>query len=75
MPGIKKNDKCMGQFETYRQDGKTYMLDCGGTNIWGQSQLCPNCENNTQEVEAHRRRLANAEADNAWLRSAGWGEM
>jgi len=67
--------ECMGKFEVYNSNGRPYHISCGGTNYYGQSQLCPNCENNPQEVEAQRRRNANAEADNQWLRSAGWGEI
>lgn len=42
---------------------------CGTTGIHGELLLCDSCEH-TRE-----RREANSNADNAWLRSAGWGEM
>jgi len=67
--------ECMGSFEVYNSNGRPYNISCGGTNYYGQSQLCPNCEDNESAREAHHRHLANAEADNSWLRSAGWGEM
>lgn len=42
---------------------------CGSTGIRGQVLLCEECEYKRERIEA------NSEADNAWLRSANWGEM
>ena len=50
-------------------DYKDVMYPCGSTGPEGEMILCPQCEPD------RKRRQTNADADNAWLRSAGWGEM
>lgn len=49
-------------------------VKCGTTDPYGGRCLCEACENDPNKLAEHERILANAEADNAWLRSAGWGE-
>jgi len=50
-------------------DYKIVDYRCGSTGVYGQMILCEKCEPQRE----HREGLA--EADNAWLRSAGWGEI
>ena len=44
---------------------------CGSTGIHGEPVWCEKCEGSDRV----RQIEADSEADNAWLRSAGWGEM
>lgn len=46
-------------------------LRCGSTGVRGDALWCEECKGS----ERVRRIMENSEADNAWLRSAGWGEM
>tara|TARA_Y100001951_G_C11125829_1_gene175435 strand:- start:332 stop:550 length:219 start_codon:yes stop_codon:yes gene_type:complete len=50
-------------------------VQCGRTNPWGNRTICEECENNAQEMKSIRQHEKNIAADNASLRSAGWGEM
>ena len=49
-------------------DYREISMPCGRTDYYGFVRFCDDCEANPEDVE-------NAKADNAWLRSAGWGEM
>ena len=49
-------------------DYREVSVACGGTDYYGQQRFCGDCKANPADVE-------NAAADNAWLKSAGWGEM
>lgn len=53
---------------------KEVAVRCGTTDPYGGCALCDECHRNKATREEHERILDNAEADNAWLRSAGWGE-
>jgi hypothetical protein len=44
---------------------------CGSTGIDGNPVWCHSCE----DSDRVRRIMDDSDADNAWLRSAGWGEM
>jgi len=48
---------------------------CGNTDHHGARVICDVCANDTAEMERIKRHEENVAADNAWLRSAGWGEM
>ena len=37
--------------------------------------FCDECANNKQKMTEHENRLRVSEEDNAWLASAGWGEI
>ena len=50
------------------RDYKDVMYPCGSTGPEGEMILCQLCE------PQREHRQANADADYAWLRSAGWGE-
>jgi hypothetical protein len=56
-------------------DYKEHQVKCGETDPQGGRAICEKCANDPAEMESIRRHEANVEADNAWLRSAGWGEM
>jgi hypothetical protein len=50
-------------------------VKCGNTDPHGNRAICEKCRNNASEMEAIERHEENVAADNAWLKSAGWGEM
>ena len=56
-------------------DPQIIQFKCGNTDHHGYRVTCDSCLNNPQEMQAIRNHQANADADNAWNRSAGWGEM
>tara|TARA_R100000687_G_C6309120_1_gene99599 strand:+ start:203 stop:421 length:219 start_codon:yes stop_codon:yes gene_type:complete len=51
------------------------LVKCGTTNPYGKRTICDDCRSNPKIMEEIRRHQANVDADNQWLRSAGWGEM
>jgi len=56
-------------------DHKAIKVRCGNTDPWGDRTICDSCAVNPSrmtEIKIHEDNIA---ADNAWLRSAGWGEM
>lgn len=53
---------------------KEVFVKCGNTDPYGDRALCESCENDSVARAEHNRILVNAEADNAWLSSAGYGE-
>lgn len=55
----------------YRETSVT----CGNTDPWGKRTVCETCGNDAQEMRRIRDHEENVAADNAWLASAGWGEM
>jgi len=52
-------------------DYKEVFVKCGDTNPFGGQALCNKCIDDP----AIKQQQENADADNAWLKSAGWGEM
>lgn len=56
-------------------DYKETLVNCGNTDPYGERAVCDDCSNNPQEMREIEQQERNAEADNAWLRSAGYGEM
>jgi len=61
----------IGDSMRYRE----HFVRCGTTDPHGERCICEECENNPAIMEEIRRHEANVNADNQWLRSAGWGEM
>ena len=65
--------------KTYYVDkGLSYVevqVQCGTTDPYGSRALCERCESDPRALREHLDIIENEEADNAWLRSAGWGEM
>lgn len=49
-------------------------IKCGNTTIHGTRAICDECRNNRDRMADIERQEANIEADNAWARSAGYGE-
>jgi hypothetical protein len=50
------------------------MVRCGTTDPHGNRCICEECESNPSIMQSIWDHEANVEADNAWLRSAGYGE-
>jgi hypothetical protein len=51
------------------------LVKCGTTDPYGERCICDECQSNPKIMEEIRRHQANVDADNQWLRSAGYGEM
>ena len=56
-------------------DYKAVEYKCGNTNNRGQRTICEDCANNETAMADIKAQEENSAADNAWLKSAGWGEM
>ena len=59
-------------------DYKEIQTTCGSTTYQhghNVTVFCADCENDEQVQAEHAARLEDSDADNAWLRSAGWGEI
>ena len=56
-------------------DYKEVVGTCGQTGYDGNRLLCHGCLNDPAIMRALEIHDENAAADNAWLKSAGWGEM
>ena len=65
-------------FETYhRPKGWDYVetkTKCGNTKVDGSRAICAECRSDRDRMAEIDRQEENIEADNAWARSAGWGE-
>ena len=48
---------------------------CGNTKYDGSRAICDECRNNPDKMREIADLQADVDADNAWLRSAGWGEI
>tara|TARA_R100000742_G_C4265744_1_gene83794 strand:+ start:579 stop:794 length:216 start_codon:yes stop_codon:yes gene_type:complete len=48
---------------------------CGNTKYDGSRAICDECRNNSDKMREIKEIEENLDADNAWLRSAGWGEI
>jgi hypothetical protein len=56
-------------------DYKEVFVKCGNTDPYGNRAICDNCANDSMEMSRINQHEKNVAADNAWLASAGWGEM
>jgi len=56
-------------------DSKIIKFKCGDTDHHGHRVTCDSCLNDPEERARIIRHQANVDADNSWLRSAGWGEI
>lgn len=66
--------RCTNKIIKYVPRGYDYReveYRCGSTGIHGEAIWCSECEGSDRV----RQIEADSEADNEWLRSAGWGEM
>jgi hypothetical protein len=69
---------CNNQVSYFVESGLDYKevkIKCGNTNPYGKRTICEDCQNNPREMELIRQHQANVDADNAWNRSAGYGEF
>jgi len=48
---------------------------CGYTDYYGERAICDKCRSNPIRMKEIKDIQANVDADNQWLKSAGWGEM
>ncbi len=55
-------------------DYKAYDIKCGNTDHNGDRAICDTCASDHAKMAEIKRHEANVKADNAWARSAGWGE-
>ena len=70
--------RCTNKVSQYIPSGYDYReveFDCGTTGIHGERLLCDECKSNKNLQAQLKRQDEDFEADNEWLRSAGWGEM
>ena len=60
-----------------RDDFTVYarQVRCGTTDPYGERAMCDTCYEDAWIRKDAERQKANSDADKAWLRSAGWGEM
>ena len=68
---------CDNKIELYAPRGYDYVaydIKCGNTDHNGQRAICGVCADDPNAMSEIKRHEANVEADNAWARSAGWGE-
>jgi hypothetical protein len=69
---------CDNKVELYAPRGYDYVAyeaKCGTTDHYGDRVICDSCASDPAEMAEIERHQRNVAADNAWLRSAGWGEM
>ena len=68
---------CNNKVEFYVPRGYDYKrveVKCGNTDPFGERAICDNCANNPNEMRSIERHEESIASDNAWLRSAKWGE-
>ena len=53
---------------------REYIVNCGKTDPYGDRAICDSCSNDRDTMKQIRDHEHSIEADNAWLRSSGWGE-
>jgi len=63
------------QPDWWKNDYKEVFVKCGNTDPHGGRTICEKCAADPGEMDAIERHEENMAADNAWLKSAGWGEM
>lgn len=56
-------------------DYRTIEVKCGNTKPDGLRAICNECRSDPAIMRSINQQEENSRADNAWLRSAGWGEM
>ena len=50
-------------------------IRCGNTDPHGEIAICEECENDPKIMQSIQNHKANVAADNAWNKSAGFGEL
>ena len=69
---------CDNQVSYYIPKGYDYrevFLKCGNTDHNGERAICDKCRDNPVIMRGIQNREADIKADNAWAKSAGWGEF
>lgn len=69
---------CDNMVDQYVPKGWDYVnrpVKCGNTLVTGDRAVCDTCANDPVIAERIRVQEENIAADNAWARSAGWGEF
>jgi|TARA_R110000737_G_scaffold186000_1_gene209121 hypothetical protein len=56
-------------------DYREVFVKCGNTDPYGNRAICEECDSDPVKMKRIEMHEANVAADNAWLKSAGWGEM
>ena len=56
-------------------DYREVKVRCGNTDPHGGRAICDTCRNDRAEMRRIKQHEENMAADNAALKSAGWGEM
>ena len=59
----------------HKYDYRKVERKCGETDPWGNRAICDKCASDPAEMQNIQQHEENMAADNAWLKSAGWGEM
>ena len=62
-------------FAVYRGRTVEVEIQCGNIDQYGRRCLCDVCDSLPHKREEQRVLEQKHGADNAWLRSAGWGEL
>ena len=72
---MKRCENEVGYFTGEMPNYTERLVKCGTTDPYGERCICDDCRNDPKIMESIRNHQANVDADNQWLRSAGWGEM
>ena len=56
-------------------DYREVAVRCGTTDPHGGRAICDTCQGSASKRKARERQDDDAAADNAWSKSAGWGEI
>ena len=68
-------DKMVDQYVPKGWDYVNRPVKCGNTLVTGDRAICDDCRADRGKMANIERQQANADADNEWARSAGWGEF
>ena len=68
-------DNVVYQYVPCGYDYREVKSKCGTTGIHGEWLICDKCAERQDILDARANRMEDIDADNAALRSAGWGEM
>ena len=70
--------RCSNPVSYYIPRGYSYVersIPCGSTDHRGDRAISETCENSPAIMQGIRAHEDAMDADNDWLRSAGWGEL
>lgn len=69
------NGRFAATFTSVADDYREVFVLCGNTDPHGARAICETCASNPQVMQEIQRHEEAVAEDNAWLRSAGWGEI